>query len=125
MNKQNKNVRFVVGILLILAFLACLALPASAEESILDKVKNSKATGDVITSGDHTMAKVVDVARGVGVLITIAFVLWAGYAFLFSPSGHKFEEAKMKLVGVIFFAFCTYKTESIVAAILKLVGYEI
>ena len=123
-NKTN-TIRFVVGLLLIAAVLACISVPAMANESILDKVKNSKATGDVVTSGDHTMAKIVEVARGVGVLITIGFVLWTGYAFLFSPSGHKFEEAKMKLVGVIIFAFCTYKTESIVAAVLRLVGYEI
>jgi hypothetical protein len=115
----------------LIIFLVCIialgvfANTVFANESILDKVKGNTINSGVVDEVDRAASNIIEIARGVGIVVMFIFVVWAGWIMLFSPSGQKLQSAKGQLAGGLFFLFFVYQTEAIVGTLLSLIGYQV
>lgn len=124
--KSKKVIALLLMVMVSLMVTSSFALAGdvpSPSSSIKEKMSsaNQDAT-QIVGQADQITGRVIQVARGLGILGLFIFAIWAGYGLAVAPQGQGIAAIKGRLVGIIVFAILLFRTEDIVVFLLKLLG---
>ncbi len=128
MKKTKKTLPILLMITLLFAIgfsTISFASPPPTQGGISNAVKSAGSagsTGNLETQADTMASEVVTTARTLGIIALVILVIICGARLMFG--GEKgITTVKVLAVPILLAAFLVFKTESVVAAILNVVGY--